>query len=302
MYRSESRRTQRRENFRLQRREILGYLVSEGGRRRERVRMATTSSPFPAIVGVLVWIAGLISSSLANECTNIPTQPHYERALLFEGESADSIMNVLPSYHRTTLASESVSSSRKAPPKDETATGLLRSRKSRNSTLATEDLRGDDAHPVGADASSASGTTPERRAGVRKSRATELFDAFARRRKSSASDLKNAFEVHHDNNSADSTASLVLAGRGSESEHSPSLKEVSLHRITLAADSLHGIAQDTNLQYLLMLDVDNLAWSFRVTAGLPAPGSPYGGWEYPSSELRGHFVGQLPSLPFEIYQ
>ncbi|GAU48791.1 hypothetical protein TSUD_141090 [Trifolium subterraneum] len=39
-----------------------------------------------------------------------------------------------------------------------------------------------------------------------------------------------------------------------------------------------------------MLDVDRLLWSFRKTAGLPTPGIPYGGWEEPIAELRGHFV------------
>ncbi|KAJ8563726.1 hypothetical protein K7X08_032178 [Anisodus acutangulus] len=35
----------------------------------------------------------------------------------------------------------------------------------------------------------------------------------------------------------------------------------------------------TNLEYLLMFDVDRLVWSFRKTAGLDTPGEPYGGWE-----------------------
>jgi len=69
------------------------------------------------------------------------------------------------------------------------------------------------------------------------------------------------------------------------------LKEVSLHDVTLHPDSIHARAQLTNLEYLLMLDVDRLLWSFRKTAGLPTPGTPYGGWEGPDIELRGHFVG-----------
>eukprot|EP00249_Psilotum_nudum_P001798 c14479_g1_i1 orf=1-426(-) len=44
------------------------------------------------------------------------------------------------------------------------------------------------------------------------------------------------------------------------------LKEVSLHSITLDSDSLQGRAQETNLRYLLILDVDSLVWSFRKTA------------------------------------
>lgn len=69
------------------------------------------------------------------------------------------------------------------------------------------------------------------------------------------------------------------------------LREISLHDVRLEPKSIHGVAQQTNLEYLLMLDVDRLVWSFRRTAGLEAPGEPYGGWEAPDVELRGHFVG-----------
>ncbi|CAL9230097.1 unnamed protein product [Arabidopsis halleri] len=73
------------------------------------------------------------------------------------------------------------------------------------------------------------------------------------------------------------------------------LKEVSLHHVRLDPNSFHWRAQQTNLEYLLMLDVDGLAWSFRKEAGLDAPGDHYGGWEKPDSELRGHFVGHYLS-------
>jgi len=69
------------------------------------------------------------------------------------------------------------------------------------------------------------------------------------------------------------------------------LKEVPLGQVRLHEDSIHGRAQKTNLEYLLMLDMDRLIWSFRKTAGLSTPGTPYGGWEGPGVELRGHFVG-----------
>ena len=32
---------------------------------------------------------------------------------------------------------------------------------------------------------------------------------------------------------------------------------------------------------------------FRVTAGLPSPATPCGGWESPSTELRGHSLGHV---------
>nr|KYP71143.1 hypothetical protein KK1_010387 [Cajanus cajan] len=73
------------------------------------------------------------------------------------------------------------------------------------------------------------------------------------------------------------------------------LKEVPLQDVRLHEDSIHGRAQQTNMEYLLMLDVDNLLWSFRKTAGLATPGKPYGGWEGPDVELRGHFVGHYLS-------
>lgn len=69
------------------------------------------------------------------------------------------------------------------------------------------------------------------------------------------------------------------------------LKEVPLHDVRLEPQSLHWQAQQTNLEYLLMLDIDRLAWSFRKTAGLPTPKMSYGGWEVSDGELRGHFVG-----------
>lgn len=54
-------------------------------------------------------------------------------------------------------------------------------------------------------------------------------------------------------------------------------------------------AFELNVRYLKSLDPDRLLWSFRTTAGLPAPGTPYGGWEGPGVELRGHFVGHYLS-------
>ncbi|XP_051118501.1 uncharacterized protein LOC127242834 [Andrographis paniculata] len=73
------------------------------------------------------------------------------------------------------------------------------------------------------------------------------------------------------------------------------LSDVPLNAVRLDSDSLYGMAQQTNLEYLLMLDVDRLVWSFRKTAGAAAPGQPYGGWEAADSELRGHFVGHYLS-------
>jgi uncharacterized protein len=50
-------------------------------------------------------------------------------------------------------------------------------------------------------------------------------------------------------------------------------------------------ASDINLKYVHSLATDRLAHSFRLTAGQASSAQPYGGWEKPDSELRGHFCG-----------
>ena len=50
-------------------------------------------------------------------------------------------------------------------------------------------------------------------------------------------------------------------------------------------------AADVNQSYLNLLATDRLLHSFRVTAGLASTAAPYGGWEKPDCELRGHFNG-----------
>ncbi|KAI3414771.1 uncharacterized protein J3R85_015949 [Psidium guajava] len=79
------------------------------------------------------------------------------------------------------------------------------------------------------------------------------------------------------------------------------LKEVSLHDVRLDPSSVQWRAQQTNLEYLLWLDVDSLVWSFRKTAGLPTRGKAYGGWEDPTCELRGHFVGHYLSATAHMW-
>ncbi|GAV65009.1 DUF1680 domain-containing protein [Cephalotus follicularis] len=92
-----------------------------------------------------------------------------------------------------------------------------------------------------------------------------------------------------------------MKNAGGSKQSGDFLKEVSLHDVRLDPSSVHWIAQQTNLEYLLMLDVDSLVWSFRKTAGLSTPGKPYGGWEDPSVELRGHFVGHYLSASAQMW-
>ena len=48
---------------------------------------------------------------------------------------------------------------------------------------------------------------------------------------------------------------------------------------------------EMNARYLDSLTADRLLHSFRLTAGITSSAKPYGGWETPTTELRGHFNG-----------
>ena len=48
---------------------------------------------------------------------------------------------------------------------------------------------------------------------------------------------------------------------------------------------------EINARYLDSLTSDRLLHSFRLTAGITSSAKPYGGWESPTVELRGHFNG-----------
>ena len=61
-------------------------------------------------------------------------------------------------------------------------------------------------------------------------------------------------------------------------------------------------AEELNEKYLLSLEPDRLLHTFRLTAGLPTTAKPYGGWEDPNGELRGHAVGHYLSGCALAYQ
>ena len=50
-------------------------------------------------------------------------------------------------------------------------------------------------------------------------------------------------------------------------------------------------AAEINQKYLDSLTTDRLLHSFRLTAAITSTATPYGGWEKPDCELRGHFNG-----------
>ena len=57
------------------------------------------------------------------------------------------------------------------------------------------------------------------------------------------------------------------------------------------------LAQEADRQYLRSLPPDRLLHTFRINAGIPSSAQPFGGWEAPDCELRGHYAGGPISLP-----
>ena len=56
-----------------------------------------------------------------------------------------------------------------------------------------------------------------------------------------------------------------------------------------------------DMRYMLTLKPDRLLHTFRITAGLPSSAKPYGGWERPDVELRGHTLGHYLSACALMY-
>jgi DUF1680 family protein len=61
-------------------------------------------------------------------------------------------------------------------------------------------------------------------------------------------------------------------------------------------------AQQRDLAYLLSLEPDRLLHTFRLNAGLPTSAKPYGGWEAPDVELRGHSLGHYLTACALMYE
>jgi DUF1680 family protein len=60
-------------------------------------------------------------------------------------------------------------------------------------------------------------------------------------------------------------------------------------------------AEDWNRAYMQRLSADRLLHNFRLNAGLPSTAEPFGGWEEPKGELRGHFTGHYLSAAALLY-
>jgi DUF1680 family protein len=74
----------------------------------------------------------------------------------------------------------------------------------------------------------------------------------------------------------------------------PRIKPFALKQVRLDSGRFQQ-TRDWSRGYMLRLPNERLLYNFRATAGLPSGATPLGGWEAPTSELRGHFVGHYLS-------
>ena len=74
----------------------------------------------------------------------------------------------------------------------------------------------------------------------------------------------------------------------------PKLKPFALGAVRLG-DGPFREAHRANAAYLKRLSLDSLLLSFRRNAGIPSNATPLAGWEAPTGELRGHFMGHYLS-------
>jgi DUF1680 family protein len=73
-----------------------------------------------------------------------------------------------------------------------------------------------------------------------------------------------------------------------------------LSQVRLLDSPFHdAMVRDQN--YLMSLEADRLLHTFRLNAGLPSSAQPYGGWEDPKIELRGHTIGHYLSACSLMY-
>jgi len=86
--------------------------------------------------------------------------------------------------------------------------------------------------------------------------------------------------------------STLLQSVAAEKHEAPSgrITPFPLNSVRLAS-GIFKEQEEVNARYLDSLTVDRLLYSFRATAGIPSSATPYGGWEAPTCELRGHFNG-----------
>ncbi len=78
------------------------------------------------------------------------------------------------------------------------------------------------------------------------------------------------------------------------------LQPFQLSQVRLA-DGPFKVAQESNHNYLNLLDADRLLHNFRINAGLQSTAEPLGGAENPKIDIRGHFTGHYLSACALMY-
>ena len=96
-------------------------------------------------------------------------------------------------------------------------------------------------------------------------------------------------------------AVALLAGAGAGAAAAPKARFLPLRDVRLL-DGPFLEAQKRDVGYLLSLDPDRLLHTFRLNAGLPTSAKPYGGWEAPDVELRGHSLGHYLTACVLMYE
>jgi uncharacterized protein len=86
----------------------------------------------------------------------------------------------------------------------------------------------------------------------------------------------------------------VLMSNEQEKESRLRVRPFHLRQVRLLEGPLKAAAE-RNQTFLRGLELDRMLHNFRLTAGLPTSAEPLGGWESPTTELRGHFVGHYLS-------
>ncbi|MFT3784446.1 MAG: glycoside hydrolase family 127 protein [Nibricoccus sp.] len=81
----------------------------------------------------------------------------------------------------------------------------------------------------------------------------------------------------------------------------PAVATFDLADVRLGSGPFHD-AMERDRVYLLSLDPDRLLHTFRLNVGLPTSAQPYGGWESPDVELRGHSLGHYLSACALMYR
>ncbi len=106
---------------------------------------------------------------------------------------------------------------------------------------------------------------------------------------------------------AHAAAALTEHGvREDAAVHAFEEKMIQAHPIPLGSVRVTGgplkTAQDVTAKYLLSLEPDRMLAYYRVRAGLPQKGQPYGGWDGDKRNLTGHIAGHHLSAVSLMYQ